>query len=76
MRAAAMPKEDDVIQIVTERFERRIAEECAKIRVETANGFADIRREMSTMRVEIIKWSFAFWLAQIATIGMLFLRTS
>ena len=39
---------DDVIQIVTERFERRLAEENGKLRVEMATEFGKVRAEMAT----------------------------
>jgi hypothetical protein len=57
--AAAMTDHDDVtLQIVTERFERRLAEERGELRVEIANlagslrsemagGFGELRTEMS-----------------------------
>ena len=39
---------DDVIQIVTDRFERRLAEENGKLRVEMATEFGKQRVEMAT----------------------------
>ena len=39
---------DDVIQLVTERFERRMAEENGKLRVEMASEFGKLRVEMAT----------------------------
>jgi hypothetical protein len=39
---------DDVIQLVTERFERRMAEENGKMRVEMATEFGKVRSEMAT----------------------------
>lgn len=68
----------DVLATATDRFERRLTDECGKIRVEMTNGFAALRQDMTKgladVRLEIIKWSFAFWLAQIITIAGLFLR--
>lgn len=52
----------DVLATATDSFERRLTDECSKMRVEMANGLANIR-------VEIIKWSFAFWVSQIVTLG-------
>lgn len=49
--------DDDVIVIVTERFERRLSEESGKLRVEMANEFGRIRAEMAAgfgvLRTEI-----------------------
>ena len=39
---------DDVIQVVTERFERRLAEENGELRVEMAAEFGKVRVEMAT----------------------------
>ena len=44
-----------VLTIATERFERRLVEEVAKLRVELARD-----------RFEVVKWMFLFWLGQIA----------
>lgn len=114
--------EDAMVARVTDRFERRVAEECGKVRVEMAQGFAGLRGDMAQMesglrgdmakmesglrgdmaqmesglrgdmaqmesglredlqrglanvRVEVIKWSFLFWVTQVATLAALFLR--
>lgn len=39
---------DDVVLVVTERFERRLAEENGKLRVEMVTGFGEVRAEMTT----------------------------
>ena len=46
--AGMVDNTDDVIQIVTERFERRLAEENGKLRVEMATEFGKVRAEMAT----------------------------
>lgn len=49
--------DNDVIAIVTERFERRLSDESGKVRVEMATEFGTIRVEMATelgkMRAEM-----------------------
>ena len=69
--------------LATERFERRLAEELSAVRVEIAEcradlrkelheGLAGVRSEMANMRVEWLRWTFLFWLGQIAVVaGML-----
>src|SRR5215218_9929943 len=37
----------DIIQIVTERSERRLAEECGSLRVDMATGFGELRADMA-----------------------------
>jgi len=40
--------DNDVVVIVSERFERRLAEESGKLRVEMATEFGKVRAEMAT----------------------------
>jgi hypothetical protein len=41
----------------------------AAIRLEMREGDAAIRLEMRDQRVELLKWSFAFWVAQFVSVG-------
>jgi hypothetical protein len=43
----------DVIEAVTDRFERRLVEETSKLRIEMAQGFAALRHETSELRQEL-----------------------
>ena len=66
-----------------ERFERRLVEETATLRLETAQlrgemreGFAELRREMTEVRremvegrLDLLKWAFAFWVGQLAAVA-------
>jgi hypothetical protein len=52
---------DDVMTQAVDRFERRLTEQVSGLRV-------DILRELHEGRVEIIKWSFLFWIGQAAII--------
>lgn len=71
---------NDVIVIVTERFERRLAEENSKLRVEMATEFGKVRAEMATgfgtlraemidRNAELLKWGLVFGVTQTATIA-------
>lgn len=82
---------EDVLTTATDRFERRLVEECAKLRVEMAALRADLvaqvgglaaqatgsestlRQEIASTRTEILRWSFVFWIGQVAAIVGLFL---
>ena len=66
----------DVVNLSAERFERRLVQELATLRVETARGRATLREEvarqgaalrveMVTNRFELLKWSFVFWVGQV-----------
>lgn len=72
--------DNDVVAIVTERFERRLAEECGRLRVEMATefgkvraemaaGFGALRAEMSDRNAELLKWGLVFGVTQTAAIA-------
>jgi hypothetical protein len=49
-----------------------IAKTEGRLRLEMAEGFAGVRRDIVDMRVEVLRWAFAFWLGQFAaTVGLL-----
>ena len=57
-------REERVLSIAVERFERRLAEELADLRVALV-------REIHETRSETIKWAFLFWVTQAsAFVGM------
>ena len=60
---------DFVLTQCTERFERRLVEETSKLRVEMAQLRSDLREDMSSLRVELLRWAFLFWVGQIVSIG-------
>lgn len=60
--------DNDVVVIVTERFERRLAEENGKLRVEMANGFGGLRAEMVERNAELLKWILIVGVTQSAAI--------
>lgn len=49
---------EHVLSVAVERFERRLAEEISGLRLAVV-------REIHDSRVEIIKWSFLFWISQL-----------
>ena len=60
--------DNDVVMIVTERFERRLAEENGKLRVEIATGFGGLRTEMVERNADLLKWILIFGVTQTAAI--------
>jgi hypothetical protein len=65
-----------------ERFERRLTEQVSALRLELHDGlgavrqefrqeFATIRHEMANLKADILKWSFLFWIGQVATMAAL-----
>jgi hypothetical protein len=53
---------ENVLALAGERFERRLAEEIGALRV-------DITRQLAELRVELLKWSFLFWIGQFAAVS-------
>lgn len=66
------------------RFELRLVEEVSKLRVDMAQlesrltstfrqelheGLASVRQEIAGTRVELLKWSFLFWVGQVAAMA-------
>ena len=45
--------------------------EIAALRLEMHDGLAAVRQEMHAMRADILKWSFLFWIGQVATMAAL-----
>ncbi len=60
---------ENVIEMAADRFERRLAEESAKLRAEIGN----LRADMGAFEGRITRWMFVFWIGQIgALLGILF----
>ncbi len=58
-----------VIAQCTERFERRLAEDTAALRVEMAHLETGLRGDMAALRAELLKWAFLFWAGQLAGVA-------
>jgi len=69
-----MDHDEHVLQVATERFERRLAEQCGKLHIEIANVHAAIgglRGEMIDRNYELLKWALLFWATGIAAVAAL-----
>ncbi len=54
----------------TDRLDVRL--ERFALREDLIKGFSEIRDEMAALRVELLRWSFAFWVGQVAaTAGLM-----
>jgi hypothetical protein len=69
---------EQVLNLVAERFERRLVEEASKLRVEMAQGFAAVRHDLSALELRLhkeiaasVRWSFLFWVGQVAAMTAL-----
>ena len=77
MRVAGRKWKDEVLTIAAERFGNRVGEEIGALRLDVAKEFASVRieaaKEFAAMRVELaakevnlVRWSFLFWVGQLA----------
>ena len=72
----AVSSTDQMLNLEAERFERRLREEISAVReeisgvrVELHDGLAAVRHGIDNARVEVLKWSFLFWIGQVAAIA-------
>jgi hypothetical protein len=64
---------ENVIEMAADRFERRLAEELAKLRAEFGAEIGKLRSDMGAFEGRITRWMFVFWIGQIgALLGILF----
>ena len=64
---------DNLFQLLEERFARRLAEEIGKLRSEMYDEIGKLRAEMHSMKADLIKWMFVFWVSQtLVIIGVIF----
>ena len=64
---------DNLFQLLEERFARRLAEEIGKLRSEMYEEIGKLRAEMHSMKADLIKWMFVFWVSQtLVIIGVIF----
>jgi hypothetical protein len=54
----------DLVNLAVERFDKRLVEESARLRIDMQSGFASLRDEIARDRFELLKWSFYFWVGQ------------
>ena len=71
---------NDILERATERFERRLAEECGKLRVEIASGngslraemaegFGALRAEMIHRNAELLKWGMVYAVSNLGLVA-------
>jgi hypothetical protein len=62
----------DMFAVAQAQSEVQLTHEISALRVEMHQGFAQIRQEVSSSRVELLKWMIGLWVANLsATIGIL-----
>ena len=62
-----------MLSVAADRFERRVAQELGAFRADVgkalSEGLAGIRQDTATARLEMLKWSFVFWIGQVAAVA-------
>lgn len=62
-------EETSKLRVDLEQTKGEMRQGFAEIRGEMRQGFADLGRELATSRFELLRWSFAFWVGQLAAIA-------
>ncbi len=72
MSAAAAASRDQVLEVVAERLERRLAETKAELERRISETEGKLRERLAELRVDTIKWMFIFWATQMtALVGII-----
>ena len=61
-------RRDDILQVVEEKFERRLIEENSKTRSELLEKIGEVKTDGARRHADTIKWMFIFWVGQIAVL--------
>jgi hypothetical protein len=56
-------------EFATDRYERRLNQEIAGLRLELHDGLAAIREDVANARADLMKWTLLLWLGQFAAIS-------
>jgi hypothetical protein len=70
-RTVTQTATETVLTRSVERFERRLVEEISTLRVEMHAMRSELRAEIADQKFELLKWSFLFWIGQVAAIAAL-----
>lgn len=72
LRVVEPMTDDEQMTLMTERFERRLGEECGKLRTEIGGVRTDLvglRAELIDRNAELLKWLLAFFVGQTAALA-------
>jgi hypothetical protein len=64
---------EEIMTTTVDRFESRLTSEISSLRVDFAREISlfrgDMARDLADVRVELLKWSFLFWVGQVAAMA-------
>lgn len=67
--SAVSESREDVLNAMTLRFENRLTHEISALQLGVTRELASMRSDIASMRVEIIRWSFLFWITQLGAMA-------
>jgi hypothetical protein len=62
---------DRMLTMTADRFERRLTEQVSLLRQDLHQSINDVRSDLANARVEMLRWSFVFWIGQVAAVAAL-----
>jgi hypothetical protein len=62
---------DRVLATATDRFEVRLTHETGLLRRDFHTAIDAVRADIAASKVEMLRWSFLFWIGQVAAIAAL-----
>ena len=60
-----------MLTMTADRFERRLTEQVSLLRQDLHQSINDVRSDLANARVEMLRWSFVFWIGQVAAVAAL-----
>lgn len=64
-----LTEEISSLRVEIAQVEARLEQRLGGLRQEMYQGFVGLRQEVATNRVELLKWSFLFWVGQVAVVA-------
>lgn len=58
----------DALVLAEEKFERRLSEEVASLKVYIGDVKSELEAKIANMKADLIKWMFLFWAGQIVVL--------
>jgi hypothetical protein len=66
MLAAAQDRFEARLAVVASELRQEFHRGNSELRVTMTEGFSKLRQEMADLRVDVLRWSFLFWIGQLA----------
>ena len=60
-----------MLEAATERFDNRLSSVAADLRLDMAGLRVEMQKGFAELRVELLRWSFFFWIGQVVAVASL-----